>query len=71
MNITCLLRESDRQLASARRDESEMEAYLRNSAREKAMHILKSENAILLKKREDELITDMRKQLVKTNAMLK
>ena len=42
-----------------------MEAYIWNSAREKATHILKSEHAILLKKREDELITNMRKQLVK------
>ncbi len=59
------LRESDRQLASARREESEMVEYLRNSSREKAMYILKSEHSILLKKREDELITDMRYQLVK------
>ena len=45
-----------------------MEAYLRNSALEKASHILKSEHAILLKNREDELITDMRQQLVKGHA---
>ena len=54
------LRESDRQLASARREESEMEAYLRNSAREKAMYLHKSEHAILLNAREDELVIDMR-----------
>ena len=63
------LRESDGQLVAARREESDMEASLCNSAREKAMYILKSEHAIMLKTREDELITDMRKQFCE-NAML-
>ena len=48
-----------------------MEAYLRNSVREKAMYILKYEHAIRLKKREDELITDMRQQLVKGHAEMR
>ena len=43
-----------------RRGESEMEAYFRNSAREKAMYLHKSEHAILRKAREDELVTDTR-----------
>ena len=59
------LRESDRQLASARREESEMEASLQTSVREIALYIPKSKRNILLKTREDELITDMRQRLVK------
>ena len=48
-----------------------MEAYLRNSAREKAMYPHKSEHAIPIKAREDELVTDMRKQLVNGHAEMR
>ena len=48
-----------------------LEAYIRHSAREKATYILKSEHATLLKKREDELITDMRQQFVKGHAEMR
>ena len=41
-----------------------MEAYIRNTARDKAKYILRSEHESLLKAGEDELVTDMRKQLV-------
>ena len=68
MKDTYLDCESDRQLASARRDESEMEASVQYYVREKALRIPKSEHATLLKKREDELITDMRQQLVQGHA---
>ena len=60
-----MIERSDRQLVSARREESEMEAYLRYSSREKASCITMSEHEILLKRREDELSTEMRQQLVK------
>ena len=50
-------------MASARRDESEMEASIRNTARDKAKYILKSEHESILKVREDELVADTLKQL--------
>ncbi len=70
-NSLSRLREADRQLASARREELEMEAYIRNSARDKAKYILKSEHESQLRAREDELVTDMRKQLANGHANMR
>ena len=52
----------------APREEMEMDSFIRNSARDDSKYILKSEHALMLRKREDELITDMRSQLVKGHA---
>ena len=41
-----------------------MEASIRNVARDKALYILTSEHESMLKVREDELVADMRKQLL-------
>ena len=57
------MRESDRQLVLARREEADMETAMRNAIRDKSSFILKSEHESLLKRREDELVADMRKQL--------
>ena len=56
------MRESDRQLVLARREEADMETAMRNAIRDKSSFILKSEHESLLKRREDELVADMRKQ---------
>ena len=45
------MRESDRQLVVARREEAEMESSLRNSARDKGQFVLKSEHEPMLKKK--------------------
>ena len=47
----------------ARREEAEMESSLRNAIRDKSLYVLKSEHESVLKRREDELVVDMRKQL--------
>ena len=56
------MRESERQLVLARREEAEMESSLNKAIRDKALYVLKSEHESLLKGREDELVADMRKQ---------
>ena len=55
--------EVERQLVSARREEAEVESSLRNVIRDKSLYVLKSEHEPVLKRREDELVADMRKQL--------
>ena len=45
-----------------------MDSFIKQSARDDPKHIFKSEHALMLKAREDELITDMRSQLVKGHA---
>ena len=54
--------DTERQLVLARRGEAEMELSLKKSDRDTAQYILKSEHDLTLKKREDELVTDMRNQ---------
>ena len=55
--------DTQRQLALARRGEAEMEVSLKSTTRDTAQYILKSEHESMLKKREEDLIADMRKQL--------
>ena len=57
------MRESDRQLVIARRADAEMECSLQNATRDTSLFVLKSEHGTLLKRWEDELVADMRKQL--------
>ncbi len=65
------LRESDKQLVSARREGMEMELFIKNSAPDDNEYILKSTRALMLRKREDEFITHMRSQLLKGHAAVR
>ena len=53
----------ERQLVLARRGEAEMELSLKKTNHDTAQYILKSEHETMLKKREEDLVADMRKQL--------
>ena len=55
--------DTERQLVLARRGEAEMELCLKQTDRDTAQYSLKSEHEAMLKKREEDLIADMRKQL--------
>ena len=57
------VKETERQLVLARREEVEMESSLRNAIRDRSLYVLKSEHESMLKKREDELDGDMKRQL--------
>ena len=48
-----------------------MDLFIQSSARDDSTYILKSEHALVLKKLEDELIADMRSQLVKGHAEMR
>ena len=56
--------ETERQLVSARREEAGMESSLRNAVWDKSQYVLKSEHESMLKQREEDLVADMRKQLL-------
>ena len=55
--------ESERQLVSTRHEEAEMENSLRNAIRDKSLYVLKSEHEPVLKRREEDLVADMKRQL--------
>ena len=68
MRRNCCIIEIIRQTVGcgpARRDGDGL--FIKTSARDDSKYIRKSEHALMLKKREDELITDMRNQLVKAH----
>ena len=56
--------DTERQLVLARRGEAEMEISLKNTNRDIAQYVLKSEHESTLNKREVDLVADMRKQLL-------
>ena len=58
-------------MASARREEMEMDSFIQHSALVVSKLIFKSEHELMLKKREDELITDMCSRLVKGHAEIR
>ena len=55
--------DTERQLVLARRSEEEMELSLKKTDRDAAQYVIKSEHEAMLKRREEDLIADMRKQL--------
>jgi hypothetical protein len=55
--------DTERQLVLARRNEEEMQLSLKKTDRDVAQYVLKSEHEAMLKRREEDLIADMRKKL--------
>ena len=55
--------DTERQLILARRSEEEMQLSLKKADRDVAQYVLRSEHEAMLKKREEDLVADMRKQL--------
>ena len=55
--------DTERPLVLARRGEAEMAISFKNTNRDTAQYVLKSEHESMLKKREEDLVADMRKQL--------
>ena len=62
-SFVSLMRETERQLVLARRGEAEIEISRKNTNRDTAQYVLTSEHESMLKKREEDLVTDMKKQL--------
>jgi hypothetical protein len=52
--------DTERQLVLARRGEAELEVSLNNTTRDTAHYIPKSEHESMLKKREEDLVADMK-----------
>ena len=55
--------DTERQLVLARHGEAEMELSLKKTNRDTAQYVLKSEHENMRKKREEDLVADMRKNI--------